>query len=118
MKKFLFLINYYNDVDHTAPLMKEFMEQGHSVSVVCLTQYKLTTDLRIKQLANYRGFRIHRFALLPAPLAEIGPAGVANVEGGHGEFPGKSGGDQEAGEQDSEALHRCDEVGGSVPDAH
>ena len=65
MKTFLFLINYYNDVDHTAPLMKELLEQGHGVSVVCLTQYKLTTDLRIKQLANYRGFRIHRFALLP-----------------------------------------------------
>lgn len=65
MKKFLFLINYYNDVDHTAPLMNELLRRGHTVSVICLTQYSIRDDLRIRRLSNHQRFHVHPFVLLP-----------------------------------------------------
>ena len=65
MKKILFLVNYYNDIDHTAPLMIEFLKRGHSVSVICLTQYSIGKDVRIRKLSSFHRFHIHPFTLLP-----------------------------------------------------
>ena len=67
MKKrsFLFLINYYNDVDHTTPLVRELLCHGHSVSIICLTAYNLESDIRISHLRSYDNFRVHRLHLLP-----------------------------------------------------
>ncbi len=63
--KFLFLINYYNDVDHTAPLILEFLELGHNVSVICLTQFNLEKDIRIRDFSKFKNFSIHQLKFLP-----------------------------------------------------
>jgi hypothetical protein len=63
--KLLFLINYYNDVDHTAPLILEFLERGHHVSVTCLTQFNLRKDVRIRDFTKYKNFSIHPLKYLP-----------------------------------------------------
>jgi len=65
MKHFLFLINYYNDVDHTASLITEMLDNGHAVSLLCLTQYSIQNDIRIRKLLESKRFRIHKFFLLP-----------------------------------------------------
>ena len=65
MKRFLFLINYYNDVDHTASLITEMLDNGHAVSLLCLTQYSIQNDIRIRKLSEAKHFKIHKFCLLP-----------------------------------------------------
>ena len=65
MKRFLFLINYYNDVDHTASLITEMLDNGHAVSLLCLTQYSIQNDIRIRKLLESKHFKIHKFCLLP-----------------------------------------------------
>ena len=64
-KSFLFLINYYNDIDHTAPLMHELLKRGHIVSIICLTTYDLESDVRVNELNSLSNFNIHKFFLLP-----------------------------------------------------
>ena len=64
-KSFLFLINYYNDIDHTAPLMHELLKRGYIVSIICLTTYDLESDVRVNELNSLSNFNIHKFFLLP-----------------------------------------------------
>jgi len=76
MKRFLFLINYYNDVDHTASLVDEMLKSGHKVSLLCLTQYPIEHDVRIRKLSKDNNFHIHTFHLLPRN------SGTSNLETG------------------------------------
>ena len=65
MKRFLFITNFYNDVDHTAPLILDLLEKEHKVGVLGLTSYSLKDDIRVKELHRFRNFRTHFFSLLP-----------------------------------------------------
>ena len=65
----LFLLNLYNDIDHTAPLILELLENGWSVRTICLTRFDIFSDLRIRHFQTFPNFRIHKLQLLPRSAA-------------------------------------------------
>lgn len=83
MKRFLFVINFYNDVDHCAPLAFDLLSRGHAVGIIGLTAFPLSEDLRVQRLAQFSKFRIHSFKLLPRNT------GISNQHSGALSFPKK-----------------------------
>ena len=65
MKTVLFVVNYFNDVDHNAPLMREFSRQGFQVILLCLTKYDLASDPRVQYLESFYNLKILRLKFLP-----------------------------------------------------
>jgi len=65
----LFVLNLYNDIDHTAPLILELLQNGWSVQVICLTRFDIFSDLRIRQFQTFSQFKIHKLRLLPRSAA-------------------------------------------------
>ena len=61
---FLFVLNNYNDVDQTAPLMHELLGEGHRVIVTTNGQYNLNSDIRINDLHNSLQFSVVTFNIL------------------------------------------------------
>jgi CDP-glycerol glycerophosphotransferase (TagB/SpsB family) len=65
MRSVLFVVNYFNDIDHNAPLMERLAQQGDKVILLCLTKYSLFSDQRIKRLLKLKTFHLLRLRLLP-----------------------------------------------------
>ena len=61
---FLFVLNNYNDVDQTAPLMYELLGEEHRVIVTSNGQYNLNSDIRINDLHNSLQFSVVTFNIL------------------------------------------------------
>ena len=61
---FLFVLNNYNDVDQTAPLLYQLLEERHRVIVTSIGQYILNTDIRINDLHTFPNFSVVNFYLL------------------------------------------------------
>ena len=61
---YLFILNNFNDVDHTAPLLFRLLELNAKVTVLSLGVYALDTDPRIIELSKDSGFTISRLRLL------------------------------------------------------
>ena len=83
MKKFLFVINFYNDVDHCSPLVFDLLDKGHSVGIIGLTAFPMPEDLRIRWLSKFQNFQIHKFKLMPRNK------GISNQHSGAISFPKK-----------------------------
>jgi len=64
MATFLFVLNNYNDVDQTAPLMYELLGQQHQVIVTSNSQYDLNSDIRISDLYKFPKFSVTTFYIL------------------------------------------------------
>ena len=60
----LFILNNFNDVDHTAPLLFRLLELKTKVTVLSLGVYALDTDPRIIELSKDSGFTINRLRIL------------------------------------------------------
>ena len=60
----LFILNNFNDVDHTAPLLFRLLELKTKVTVLSLGVYALDTDPRIIELSKDSGFTINRLQIL------------------------------------------------------
>jgi len=54
----IFFLNNYNDVDQTAPLILNLLQDAKGVKVVCLSDYQLTQDPRIQLFDGYPSFVI------------------------------------------------------------
>lgn len=65
MKSILFIVNYFNDIDHNAPLIEELLNQNHKVILLCLTRYPLFNDPRIRYLNKFKNFHVLRLRALP-----------------------------------------------------
>ncbi|MCP5242266.1 hypothetical protein [Nitrosomonas sp.] len=66
MKKALFFLRHYNDIDHITPVIVKWVESGNSCDIVLLKKTKLTDDFRIQFLNTLNGVRIARlFEILP-----------------------------------------------------
>ena len=61
---FLFVLNNYNDVDQTAPLIYELLGEQHRVIVTSNGQYNLNSDIRINDLRNFPKFSVITFYIL------------------------------------------------------
>ena len=61
---FLFVLNNYNDVDQTAPLIYELLGEEHRVIVTSNGQYNLNSDIRINDLHNSPKFSVVTFNIL------------------------------------------------------
>ncbi|HTX47075.1 MAG TPA: hypothetical protein VMD48_12370 [Solirubrobacteraceae bacterium] len=65
----------YPDVDHMAPLAWRLLEEGEDVHAIISPGYEPESDYRLRYLARYRGFHLHRItapslrASLPWALA-------------------------------------------------
>lgn len=65
MRSVLFVLNYFNDVDHTASLMERLVLQNSRVILLCLTGYRLENDPRVQHLLQHREVRVLSLRLLP-----------------------------------------------------
>ncbi|HQU62131.1 MAG TPA: hypothetical protein PKY85_03205 [Nitrosomonas sp.] len=66
MRKALFFLRHYNDIDHITPVITKWVESGNSCDVVLLKNTKLADDFRIQFLNMLKGVRIARlFEILP-----------------------------------------------------
>ena len=61
----LLLINFFNDVDHSAPLILELLEREFFVHIICLTRFDISADLRIQHFRSWPNFTLHPLHLLP-----------------------------------------------------
>jgi hypothetical protein len=59
------------------------LKSGHKVSLICLTQYPIESDVRIRQLSKNKEFHIHAFQFLPRN------SGKSNLETGSIRFSAK-----------------------------
>ena len=55
---YLFILNGFNDVDQTMPLLARLLDHGDHIRVLCLSDYELSDDERIIYLKRYSEFRI------------------------------------------------------------
>ena len=62
--RFLFILNNFNDVDQTAPLLFDLLERDHSVTVLCLGRFNLRADPRIAVLLNRKQFKVSTLLFL------------------------------------------------------
>ena len=61
---YLFILNNFNDVDQTMPLLVRLLDHGDHIMVLCLSDYELSDDERINYLKRYSEFRILEVAVL------------------------------------------------------
>lgn len=64
-KSVLYFLNFYNDVDHTAPLIASQLRDGVRVHVICNSTFDIKSDVRFKDLAQSSFFHFHPFSGLP-----------------------------------------------------
>ena len=65
MRSVLFVLNYFNDVDHTASLMEKLALNDTRVILLCLTGYRLEDDRRVQHLLRQPMFQVLPLRLLP-----------------------------------------------------
>ena len=66
MKKALFFLRHYNDIDHITPVITKWVESGNRCDIVLLKKARLADDFRIQFLNSLNGVRIARlFEILP-----------------------------------------------------
>jgi len=66
MKKALFFLRHYNDIDHITPVITKWVESGNSCDIVLLKKARIVDDFRIQFLSTLKGVRIARlFEILP-----------------------------------------------------
>jgi hypothetical protein len=63
-KTFLFILNNYNDVDQTAPLITTLLEDSVCIKILCLSDFDLKQDPRIRHFNSYSTFSVATFPLL------------------------------------------------------
>lgn len=61
---YLFILNNFNDVDQTMPLLVRLLDHGDHIMVLCLSDYELSDDERINYLKCYSEFRILEMVVL------------------------------------------------------
>jgi hypothetical protein len=61
---YLFILNNFNDVDQTMPLLVRLLDHGDHIMVLCLSDYELSDDERINYLKRYSEFRILEVVVL------------------------------------------------------
>ena len=64
-KSILYFLNFYNDIDHTAPLIASQLREKVNVHVICNSHFEILSDLRFKYLAQSPFFHFHQLSLLP-----------------------------------------------------
>lgn len=66
MKKALFFLRHYNDIDHITPVIAKWVEAGNCCDIVLLKKTKLNDDFRIQFLSTLKNVRITRlYKILP-----------------------------------------------------
>ena len=70
----LFFLNFYNDVDHAAPLIKDLLDKDCKVHVICNSDYAIDRDVRFRFLQEHSLFHYHKLGLLPRT------GGLSNAE--------------------------------------
>ena len=60
----LFVLNNFNDVDHTSPLVLRLLEKGTRIVVLCFSDYDLSSDPRIFYFQKFQGYRVIRLPKL------------------------------------------------------
>lgn len=70
MKKALFFLRHYNDIDHITPVIAKWVESGNRCDIVLLRKAKLNDDFRIQFLSTLKGVRITRLSEI-LPLHEF-----------------------------------------------
>ena len=61
---YLFVLNNFNDVDQTMPLLVRLLDGGDHIRVLCLSDYALKDDERIDYLKRYSEFKILEIVVL------------------------------------------------------
>jgi len=61
---YLFVLNNFNDVDQTMPLLVRLLDGGDNIRVLCLSDYALKDDERIDYLKRYSEFKILEIVVL------------------------------------------------------
>ena len=64
-KSILYFLNFYNDIDHTAPLIASQLREKVNVHVICNSQIEIRSDIRFKYLAQSPFLHFHPLSLLP-----------------------------------------------------
>ncbi|UJP06141.1 MAG: hypothetical protein LZF61_03960 [Nitrosomonas sp.] len=56
--KALFFLRHYNDIDHVAPVVHQWIGSGHQCDVVLIGSAKFRNDFRVKYLSQLQGVRV------------------------------------------------------------
>ena len=58
MKRALFFLRHYNDIDHMVPVMHQWLSRGHAVDAVVYSLPDFLTDYRFGLLKSFGGFSL------------------------------------------------------------
>ena len=77
MERTVFYIRHFNDIDHLAPVMWKILQKKQNVQAIVMDPFcRIRTDLRLKFLKKFSGFKICYYYQLRRPFPKIELAGI------------------------------------------